>query len=212
MTPETFAAKTGASRETLERLKAFDALLVERAAIHNLVSRSTLPDRWERHFYDSAQLIDRIPKSAKEILDLGSGAGFPGLVIAAFLVDRDGSVTLVESKEKKCVFLRDAVAAMGLKNVRIESARVESGRLESVCLARPPDLVTARALAPLPKLFSYVSEIRAENARLLFPKGARADEELTNARKSWRFQVVRHASVTDPAATILEITALARRK
>src|ERR1700759_108598 len=121
--PEAFAAQTNVSRETLARLKAYADILVDWNARHNLVAKSTLPDLWRRHFWDSAQLVPLVPLEARTLADLGSGAGFPGLVLAAMLGERI-SVSLFEATTKKCDFLKAASSRMGLA-VRIENIRME---------------------------------------------------------------------------------------
>src|SRR5476651_488583 len=137
--PEEFAAQTGVSRETLARLKAYADMLADWNERHNLVARSTLPDLWQRHFWDSAQLAPLIPETARTLADLGSGAGFPGLVLAALRPEL--AVTLFEATTKKCAFLAAAAERMGL-SVTIENARLED------LPPRTYDVVTARALAP----------------------------------------------------------------
>src|SRR6201995_4157390 len=109
--PEAFAAQTNVSRETLARLKAYADILVDWNARHNLVAKSTLPDLWRRHFWDSAQLVPLVPETARTLADLGSGAGFPGLVLAAILKGKV-AVSLFEATGKKCEFLRAAAARM----------------------------------------------------------------------------------------------------
>ncbi len=204
MTPEEFAAATTVSRETLDRLTAMDRVLMDWSDRHNLVARSTLPDRWERHYLDSAQIAALLPPDVKTIADLGSGAGFPGLVLAAMLAP-GVSVTLIESTGKKAAFLREAAAAMELKNVS-----VIPDRIESVKLSPRPEIVTARALASLAKLLGYAHEIGGENARYFFPKGQDVESELAEASIYWQMTVKRHKSVTSPSGTILEIGKLAR--
>ncbi|GAB4525113.1 MAG: 16S rRNA (guanine(527)-N(7))-methyltransferase RsmG [Amphiplicatus sp.] len=206
LTPEDFAKAADVSRETLDRLKAYDALLLDRAARHNLVARSTLPDRWRRHFLDSAQLYPLIPASAKTLVDLGSGAGFPGLVLAAMGAARGLQVALVESTGKKAAFLREAIAAMGLDN-----AAVIPQRIESITIS-PPDIITARALARLDKLLGYAHEIAGKSTLCLFLKGQDVEDELTEAAKYWHMKIARTASVTNPGSTVLAISALAPRR
>ncbi len=206
MTPDEFAAATNVSRETLERLKAMDRVLIEWSDRHNLIAKSTLPDRWERHYLDSAQIAALLPADAKTLADLGSGAGFPGLVLAAILADRDGaSVTLIESTGKKAAFLREAARAMGLSGVTVIPERIEA-----VKLSPRPEIVTARALARLPKLLEYAHEIGGENAKYFFPKGQDVEAELAEAATYWQMTVKRHKSLTSPSGTILEIGKLAR--
>jgi 16S rRNA (guanine527-N7)-methyltransferase len=197
--PEEFAAKTGVSRETLSRLKAYADLLTDWNARHNLVAKSTLPDVWHRHFWDSAQLVPLIPEAVGTLADLGSGAGFPGLVLAAL---RPGlKVTLHEATTKKCDFLQAAVDRMGLK-VEIRNARLED---------LPPqafDVVTARALAPLPLLLDYAHRFTGPNSVCLFLKGQNVGSELTEASKCWNMKVSQVPSQTDPSAAIVTVREL----
>ena len=177
--PEDFAAQTGVSRETLARLKAYADILADWNALHNLVARSTLPDLWHRHLLDSAQLAPLIPPEARTLADLGSGAGFPGLVLAAL---RPGlSVSLHEATTKKCAFLRAAADRMGLA-VTIENARMEDMPHRSF------DVVTARACAPLPQLLGYAQGFVGPNTVCLFLKGQNVGAELTEAHKYWNMK------------------------
>ncbi|WP_425410501.1 16S rRNA (guanine(527)-N(7))-methyltransferase RsmG [Hyphococcus sp.] len=203
MTPEDFLAETDVPRETLNRLNVMDRVLMEWSERHNLIARSTIKDRWRRHFLDSAQVAPLLPPGAKRLADLGSGAGFPGLVLAAMLPDL--KVTLIESTGKKAAFLTDAGEAMGLDNLEVIPARIES-----VGLTAPPDIITARALARLDKLLGYGFGLQGENTKYFLLKGQDVEVELTEAAKSWTMDIIRHQSVTSPEATILEIGNLAR--
>lgn len=205
MTPEDFLAATNVPRETFERLLAFDRVLIDWASRHNLIARSTIEDRWERHFLDSAQIAPLIPQDARTIVDLGSGAGFPGLVLAAMLAPKGVEVTLIDARRKKAAFLAEAGAAMGLQNLTVIPARIESARL-----GFKPDVVTARALARLEKLLAYASGIAGKNTKYVFLKGQDVEGELTEAAKSWHMDVIKHPSRTEPRAAILEIGNLAR--
>src|ERR1051325_2513665 len=201
--PEDFAAASGVSRETLARLKAYAGLLADWNARHNLVSAASLPDVWRRHFWDSAQLAKFIPPEAGSLVDLGSGAGFPGLVLAILLRERPGfHAVLYEATAKKCAFLAAAAQATGapveIRNVRIEHTKPE-----------PFDAVTARACAPLARLLAYAQPFQGSGTVNLFLKGQTVASALTEARKSCRIQPVRHQSQSDPSGTILEIRALA---
>jgi 16S rRNA (guanine527-N7)-methyltransferase len=198
--PEAFAEKVRVSRETLDRLKIHVDLLRDWSARHNLVSRRSLDDVWRRHVWDSAQLAAFVPQNATKIVDLGSGAGFPGLVLAALLRDRV-SVTLYEATRKKADFLEHAARVLGLK-VEIRNMRIEDED------NRPFDVVAARALAPLGILFGYSQRFCAPGTVCLFLKGQSVAAELTEARKSWRMIVSQHQSVTDPSGVILEIREL----
>ncbi|WDI32777.1 16S rRNA (guanine(527)-N(7))-methyltransferase RsmG [Hyphococcus flavus] len=205
MTPEEFAAETNVSRETLDRLLEMDRVLTDWSERHNLIARSTIKDRWHRHFLDSAQVAPLLPEGAKSIADLGSGAGFPGLVLAA--MRPKAKVTLIESTGKKAAFLTAAGEAMGLRNLKVIPARIES-----VVLSAPPDVITARALARLDKLLGYGAGIQGKSTRYFLLKGQDVEVELTEAAKSWTMDVTRHQSQTSPDATILEIGNLARAR
>ena len=200
--PEDFAANTGVSRETLARLKAYADVLLDWNARHNLVAKSTLPDLWQRHFWDSAQLAPLIPPSARSLADLGSGAGFPGLVLAAMLPGL--SVTLHEATTKKCAFLQMAAERMAIP-VTIRNARLED---------LPPghfDVVTARALAPLPQLLTYAQNFVRANGVCLFLKGQNVGVELTEAHKYWNIKASQVPSQTDPSAAIVVVRELGPR-
>jgi len=200
--PEEFAKAAGVSRETLARLKAYVGLLTDWNARHNLVSDASLADVWRRHVWDSAQLAEFISADAKSLVDLGSGAGFPGLVLAALLRERPGFKTvLCESIAKKCRFLQAAAERMQLI-VEIRNSRIEDAARE------PFDVVTARACAPLEKLLSYAQHFQGKATVNLILKGQSIDAELTQAHKSWRMKVQRHPSRTDLSGVILDVREL----
>ncbi|HEY4076873.1 MAG TPA: 16S rRNA (guanine(527)-N(7))-methyltransferase RsmG [Rhizomicrobium sp.] len=200
--PEDFAAKTNVSRETLARLKAYADILADWNALHNLVAKSTLPDVWLRHFWDSAQLVPLVPPDARTLADLGSGAGFPGLVLAAMLPQV--AVTLHEATTKKCAFLRAAAERMGLA-VTVQNARMED------LSHRAFDVVTARACAPLPRLLDYAQRFVGLNSVCLFLKGQNVGSELTEAHKYWNIKVSQIPSLTDPSGAIVELRELGPR-
>ncbi len=201
-TPNEFATATGVSRETLARLKAYVSLLEEWNARHNLVSAASLADVWRRHVWDSAQLFPLIPVEARSLVDLGSGAGFPGLVLAAMARERTGFRTvLYESIGKKCRFLEAAAERMGLP-VEVRNVRMEEVVPEAF------DVVTARACAPLAKLLAYAQPFQGPATVNLFLKGQSVEVELTEAHKSWRMKLARSESRTDPSGVILEIREL----
>jgi 16S rRNA (guanine527-N7)-methyltransferase len=189
--------------EVAQRLAAFDSVLLDWSARHNLIARSTIEDRWARHYRDSAQLFDLIPDDARTLVDLGSGAGFPGLVLAAMGAVRGLQVTLVESTQKKAAFLSAAAAAMGLRTVTVAPERIETLRLA------PPDVITARALAPLPKLLAYAHQIAGKNTLCLFLKGQDVGAELTEAAKYWNMTVDQRDSLTSVGSKVLAIRKLA---
>ena len=200
--PEAFAAKTGVSRETLAHLKAYAGLLEDWNSRHNLVSQASLSDLWRRHFWDSAQLAPLVPSSARTLADLGSGAGFPGLVLAELLRGRV-AVTLHEATGKKCAFLRAVADRLALP-VTIVQARME------VLPHKAFDVVTARACAPLPKLLEYAQHFAGPNSVCLFLKGQNVGSELTEAHKSWSMKVRQIPSLTDPSGVIVELGELSR--
>lgn len=200
LAPEGFATQAGVSRETLARLETYVALLRDWNTRHNLVSDKSLEDVWRRHVLDSAQLAPLVPEKAKTIADLGSGAGFPGLVLAALLHGR-AAVTLIESTRKKCDFLNAAATRMALP-VTVVNARIEAGGQGRF------DVVTARALAPLDTLLGYAQQISDRRTVCLFLKGQSLAVELTEARKSWRMKTLQHPSATDPSGVILEVREL----
>jgi 16S rRNA (guanine527-N7)-methyltransferase len=177
--PEGFAREMGVagvdvSRETLERLNRYLELLRRWQAAINLVGASTLADPWRRHILDCAQIAPHVPGTAGTVLDLGSGAGLPGLVLALLGV-RD--VQLVESDRRKAQFLREAARATGAQ-VTVHATRIEQLELRA-------EVVTARALAPLPRLLGLASHVLAPQGLCLFLKGQSALDELTAARQSW---------------------------
>jgi 16S rRNA (guanine527-N7)-methyltransferase len=197
--PNEFAAVSGVSRETIARLKAYVGMLGERNPRVNLVSARSLHGVWRRHVWDSAQLAAFIPTQAKSLIDLGSGAGFPALVLA--LLRPDLRLVLTESTAKKCRFLEAAAQRIGVR-AEIRNIRIENGAPE------PFDIVTARACAPLDRLLGYAQPFQATNTINLFLKGQSVEVELTQAHKSWMMQAIRHPSETDPSGTILEIREL----
>jgi 16S rRNA (guanine527-N7)-methyltransferase len=188
------------SRETFERLVAFEALFQKWARCINLSAPSTLSDVWSRHILDSAQLL-RLAPNAQRWLDLGSGGGFPGLVMAILLVERQGShVELIESNRKKAAFLQSVIGQFGLpagvRALRIDDVHASIGT---------PDVVTARALAPLPSLLSLAEPWLSAGATGLFHKGRDYRSEIEESAHQWRFDLLEHRSMIDPQSVILEI-------
>jgi 16S rRNA (guanine527-N7)-methyltransferase len=189
------------SRETWPRLDAFVALLLERQQRMNLIGASTIPALWTRHIADSLQLL-RLAPDARVWADLGSGAGFPGLVIACALADQAGAaVHLVESIRKKADFLRDCATMIGLPAI-VHNQRIEDfTRANTVAF----EAVTARALAPLDRLLAYANPLLKKGAVALFPKGQDVEAELTQASKSWKIEAELVPSTTDPHARIVVV-------
>ena len=190
-----FQRLTGVSRETLDRLTVYLDLLVKWQARINLVGKGTLGDPWRRHFLDSAQIWPLLPEKTEILVDLGSGAGFPGLVLAILGVP---DVHLVESDQRKAAFLREAARATAT-DVTVHPTRIES--MDVI----PAQVVTARALAPLVELIGLAAPFLRQGAVGIFPKGRSADRELTAARRKWKMRVTARQSRSDPAGTILVI-------
>lgn len=202
--PEAFQRRLAVSRETLGRFQTYADLLVKWNRAINLVGPATLPQLWHRHFLDSAQLRQYLPPAPEAaervILDVGAGAGFPGLVLALLGC---GAVHLVEADQRKAMFLREVVRATGAP------ADVHACRLEALPLL-PVDVVTCRAFAPLPKLLALTERFLQPRAGhpapvALFLKGRNVDGELTAAAKKWRLAVERFESETDPEAAVLRL-------
>ncbi len=201
MTPEEFAAATSVSRETLDRLRLYESLLAKWQRALNLIGKSTAADVWQRHFLDSAQLYPHLSEKPG-LVDFGSGAGFPGAVLAA-MGARD--VHLVESDSRKCAFLREIDRQLAL-GMTIHEARIEH------LTPWKASSVTARALAPVPKLLDMAEDFLDPETVILFPKGESVDQELTEALKGWNMTVERLASRTSPTSVILRLTRVERKK
>lgn len=185
----------------MQRLDALLTLLRRWQRRINLVGEATLADPWRRHMLDSAQLLPLLPPAARHLVDLGSGAGFPGLVLA-ILTNR--SVTLVEADQRKCAFLREAARVTGT-DVTVLPCRIES------IAPSDADVVTARALAPLTKLLDYAVNWLAPHGICLFLKGRSWATELTEAEKAWKMQATPVLSQSDADAMILRIDTISRR-
>jgi 16S rRNA (guanine527-N7)-methyltransferase len=190
-----FCAKLGVSRETLDRLSVYGELLIKWQTTINLVSNSTIDDMWRRHFLDSAQIFSLLPSDAKNTLDIGSGAGFPGLVLALMGAK---NVTLVESDTRKCMFLKEVLRETN-SVANIENCRIEDFTEASF------DVITARALAPLDKLLVYAQPYFCPGTIGVFPKGRRFDLELTSAKERWRLKYSLVPSVTDTSGAIIVV-------
>ena len=189
------------SRETLARLEALAELTRKWTARINLVAPSSVPDLWNRHIRDSAQLYALAPPFV-HWADLGSGGGFPGLVIAA-LAEGTQRTTLIESDRRKATFLRAAIRELHLP-AEVIAARIESAPPQSA------DIVSARALAPLPELLAYATRHLRPGGVALFPKGAARSEEISAARAGWDFCLTETRSITLPEAAVLRIERIVR--
>lgn len=187
------------SRETRDQLEAMIHTLGRWQKAVNLIGKATLEDIWVRHVLDSAQLVPLIPRSAKTLADLGSGGGFPGLVLAAMRPELD--VTLIESDARKGAFLAEAGRRMSLK----KQPKVVISRLEAAPPAKA-DVVTARALAPLDQMLAWAAPHRADTAICLFHKGKGWQAEVATAKRNWDFEAQPFSSVTDRESVLLRIS------
>jgi 16S rRNA (guanine527-N7)-methyltransferase len=198
LTPEGLAEILGVSRETLERLQTYVDLLTRWNARINLVGAGTLADVWRRHILDGGQLVRHIDRSVRVLVDLGSGAGLPGLVLAILGVPE---VHLIEADQRKAAFLREA-ARVTQTSVTVHAARIESVK------PFPADVVTARALAPVSELLVWSLPFQGETTVCLFLKGQGLRDELTAASARWIMQTQTLASLTDPTGHILRVEGL----
>lgn len=202
---DAFARAFNVSRETVAKLEVYAAILQEWQKAINLVSPTTIDDLWHRHFADSAQLYGYTTDS-KTLLDLGSGAGFPGLLLAIMSGDCKGrKFYLIESNGKKCAFLRHVARETGVP-VDIIEARIET--LHNSPTLGEVDCITARALAPLGKLLGYSAPLFADKTKALFLKGRETARELEEAAQNWSFRSELHPSRTDKEGQIVEIREL----
>jgi len=193
-------ADLGVSRETIERLERLVALLTKWNSAINLVSRTSASATWTRHILDSAQIYDLAPATTRHWADLGSGGGFPGLVVAILAAELrpEMRLTLVESDLRKAEFLRQASRNLDL------DAHVVAERIESIARLGA-DVVSARALAPLDALLGFAHQHLSPNGISLFSKGATYLAEVEAAKRNWQFQLMAIPSKTDAAAAILQV-------
>lgn len=198
---EHFHKRIDVSRETFTRLETYVAHLLKWQQRINLISPKTIPDIWERHIIDSAQLASLIPNKETRIADLGSGAGLPGLILA---IMGHQDVHLIESDERKSIFLSEAARVTDTK-LTIHLARIESNPLNKF------DIITARACASLEQLLTWSYPMMSQHAICYFAKGKNYAMEIDDARKGWSFEFTCHPSITDPDSVIIELQQLAPR-
>ena len=193
------------SRETIVLLQRLGLLVEKWNKSINLISKKTVPEIWNRHILDSAQIFYANKKSFKKWLDMGSGAGFPGLVVAILAQDKNigGETVLVESDKRKCVFLSTVKRELNL-NLSIINNRIES------CDRQQADVISARALADLPSLLDLSFDHLSDNTTLIFSKGKSWKEELVAAEKTWNFSWEAVTSITDAKSVVLKIGELSR--
>jgi len=191
-----FLGDIAVSRETINLLEEYVALVLRWQKSINLVGPSTVKDIWRRHILDCAQLY-RYLKPPGSLMDLGSGAGLPGLVIAIL---GHSKVKLIESNKTKCTFLREASRSLGI------SVEIIDSRIEEVKLTKTADYITSRALAPLDQLLCYSARLLGHQGKCYFLKGHNIESELTAAKKNWNMMVTKHRSKSCTDGVILEIT------
>jgi len=189
----------------MDRLAALEALIGKWTQRINLIAPDSRADIWNRHIRDSAQLVPLAPPTRGPWVDLGSGAGFPGLVVAVILAERTPAteVIMVESDARKAAFLRTAVRTLGL------AAQIRTDRAEALAPFNAP-ILSARALAPLPRLLEHADRHLAADGIALFPKGRSRAAEIAEARANWGFALSETRSITDPEAAILRIERIVR--
>ena len=204
---DTFSRLTKVSRETITSLKIYENILIECNKSLNLVGKSTINQIWTRHFMDSAQVIDFIDKNSKTILDLGSGAGFPGLIIAILAKDRKipFQITLLEKSKKKSEFLKRIISKLKLKvNVLSENVFDKKIKMKN-------DVFLSRAFKPLVKTLELIHNQANNWNKILIYQGKTGDEELLLASKSWNIKYKQWSSVTSRDSKILEINELKKK-
>ena len=198
-----FRSAAGATEAQMADLQAYLALLSRRSQVMNLVGPSALASFWDRHAWDSAQLLDVAPE-AVVWADIGAGAGFPGVVLAILLKDVPGAmVHLVESMAKRCRFLNELVNSLGLP-AKVHNIRAENAKLGGV------QVVTARACAPMPRLLGFAEPFFRQGAVGIFLKGKDAEAEIVDARTQWRFRASLIPSRSDPSGNIVKVEGLSR--
>ena len=204
---ENLIEKYNVSRETIAKLKAYETSLSEWQAKFNLVSNNSLSEAWNRHFLDSVQLIEYIPNNAKTLLDFGSGAGFPGMVIAVVVAEKQPKlkITLVESIKKKTLYLNVVRELCGV-NVDIINDRIENLKPQKA------DVITSRAMCNLSDLLKYAYRFTTKNTIMLFPKGKNYQTELEKAKERWRFDCKAEQNKVSDEGVILVITNLSPLK
>ena len=189
------------SRETLKRLKLYSQLLERENGRQNLISASSVPHLWERHILNSAQLLRFEPKTGSSWVDIGSGAGLPGIVLACLA---EGPVTLIEPRRLRAEFLAQTISALGLRAAVVQAkAEALTGRF---------DVITGRAVASLDRFLGISHHLSHPGTIWVLPKGRNAKSELADARRNWQCEACLTASITDPESTILVLSGVQERR
>jgi 16S rRNA (guanine527-N7)-methyltransferase len=192
------------SRETMDKLEQLCALITKWTKAINLIAPNSVPDLWDRHIVDSAQVFHCAPDDWTCWTDLGSGGGLPALVVA-ILDQQKRPMTLIESDKRKCLFLTTARRELGL-DIKIVNKRITDADVAKA------DVLSARALAPLNDLLGYAEKFLRREGTAIFPKGARYQEELDQAAQAWHFDVKAHTSQTNPDSRVFELSRIIRRE
>lgn len=202
---DPFLAERNVSRETEDRLLVFADLLKKWTQKINLISKGSAEDIWDRHILDSVQVYDFAPPSFSLWLDIGSGGGLPGVVVAALAAQFEpgARIVMIESDQRKATFLRTALRELGLEG------EVLASRIDAVA-SMGADVLSARALAPLDQLLAFADRHLKPGGTALFPKGKTADQEIDDSSTNWLFNIEKHASMTDASARILAIKDIKR--
>ncbi|MEH6474389.1 MAG: 16S rRNA (guanine(527)-N(7))-methyltransferase RsmG [Sneathiella sp.] len=200
MTEQEFQKLTGVSRETLEKFSTYVALLTKWQKAINLVSNKSLPDVWERHVLDSYQILKHAPADKGVWIDMGSGAGFPALIVAMV---SDFDVHVIESDHRKCQFMRE-VSRETSTPITIHTKRIDA--VEPF----PATVISARALASLEKLLEYSEDFTTDETVFLYLKGQDVDAELTQAAKCWSMSSIKHQSLSSNEGSVLELRNVTR--
>ena len=205
---ENIELKYNVSRETIDKLKAYEASLKEWQNKFNLVSKSSLENAWDRHFCDSVQLIKYIPETTRVMFDFGSGAGFPGMVLAVLLAEKMPKIhiNLVESIKKKTLYLNAVKEMFQLNNVTIINERIENLKKTTA------DIITSRAMCKLTDLLGYAYPFTNKNTIMIFPKGKTFQTEIEEAKKKWKFNCQIETNETNDEGKILIINKLSPYK
>ncbi|OUR80462.1 16S rRNA (guanine(527)-N(7))-methyltransferase RsmG [Alphaproteobacteria bacterium 46_93_T64] len=200
MDEQEFLKLTDVSRETMDKFETYVALLKKWQKAINLVSKATLPDVWERHVLDSFQILKYAPSTGGVWIDMGSGAGFPALIVA---MASDFDVHVIESDQRKCQFMRE-VSRETSTPITIHTKRIDA--VEPF----PATVISARALASLEKLLEFADPFSTQDTLLLYLKGQDVDAELTNAAKCWRMDPIKHQSLSSSEGSVLELRNVSR--
>lgn len=196
------------SRETMTKLKAYEASLHEWQERMNLVSRNSLENAWQRHFLDSMQVFELLPQDIEIVYDFGSGAGFPGMVLAVMAAEKTPYLKfkLVESIKKKTLYLNEVASICGLNNVEVLNKRIED------IPAEPAGAIVSRAMASLSALLGYTAKFCNKKTKCIFLKGKSFQEEVDEARKSWKFNLEVLPSQESDEGVILIVTDIQKRR